>query len=122
MQAYAGLPEAHSIASHHMNSVREKMAMKHWQVHGGSIQAQANARRAQLRMQNAPKAPVQKPAPVPPTKEVASTLKSGSGGARPNRARNPARKVRDLLSTNRYRDPISQSYTSRPAGSLLNLQ
>jgi len=121
MSAYSGLPEAASIASHHMNAVSEKMAMKHWQAHGATIQAEANARRAQLRMQNAPKAPVQKPAPIAPTTQLASTLKAGTGGVRASRTRTPSRKVKDTLSVNRYQDAIGQTFGNRPIGASLNL-
>ena len=122
MSAYSGLPEAASIASHHMNAVSEKMAMKHWRAHGATIQAEANARRAQLRMQNAPKAPVQRQTPIAPTTTLTSTLKAGKGGVRQSRTRTPTRRVKDALSTNRYLDAIGQSYSAQPIGANLNLQ
>lgn len=121
MSAYAGLPQGPSIAAHHMNSVSEKNAMKHWQNHGATITAEANAYRNQLRMQQAPKAPVQRQTPIAPTTQLTSTLKAGKGGVRASRTRTPTRKVKDALSVNRYQNPIGMTFASAPMGAALNL-
>ena len=121
MQAYSGLPEAHSIAAHHMNSVKEKNALKHWQIHGPGIQAAANARRQQLAMQSAPPPPTIQAAPAPPTQKLVSQLKMGQGGIRKPGQKTSRSKVKDRLTQRQFLDPISQSLSSTPYGSTLNL-
>ena len=121
MQAYSGLPEAHSVAAHHMNAVPEKNALKHWQIHGPGIQAAANARRQQLAMQNAPPPPTIQAAPKPPTQKLVSQLKMGQGGVRKSGQKTSASKVRSRLKTRSFVDPLSQTMAAAPPGATLNL-
>ena len=93
MGAYAGLPEASQIASHHRDSVKEKNALKHWEIHGPQIQAEAEARRNQLRMQRlqdqmrqATAAARSRPQRSVP-KTLQSTLAQGDSGVRGRRSR-----------------------------------
>jgi|TARA_B100001741_G_scaffold313743_1_gene321628 hypothetical protein len=99
MGAYAGLPEAASVAAHHMNAVSEKNALKHWQAHGGGIQAAAQNRRNQLRMQQmqqqmqqAAAAARSQAAPAKAqTKQLVSTLKAANAGPRGARSKTQKR-------------------------------
>ena len=102
MGAYAGLPEAAQIAAHHSGAVKEKNALKHWEIHGPGIQQAAEARRNQLRMQQlesqmrqAEKATqsrleaLQKRNSVPRT--LQATLGQSGGGVRGRRSRQQLR-------------------------------
>ena len=123
MGAYAGLPEAASVASHHMNAVKEKNALKHWQIHGPGIQQAAEARRNQLRMQNAPKEPVlqRSKEPTLTTAELSSTLETGRGGLRSPKLKVGKGKNIAKLKTSEYINPMGGGMTATPYGSSLNL-
>ena len=137
MGAYAGLPEASQIASHHMNAVSEKRALKHWEIHGPGIQAAANNRRNQLRMQQLQNQMLQaqqaarsqlaaltKPKSQPNV--LKSTLSQGDSGVRGRRSRQQLRaqeqglRAANQLQSGPYLGPQG-SPSATPYGSSINL-